>query len=181
MRRFLKALPIVVSLSVFALPAASDEALLATLSAMGITVTDEIRALVESGINSDDPADIGPIIEALDGDLEAIAAIISAAIAARPDLADQIVTAAIMVNPTAASVITKAAINAVSASGVGVDTMIVNIVTAAVKAAPAQGESIRTAAVAAAPASEDAINAAVDSSLPAEAGDDEQQDPPSPS
>ena len=181
MHRFFKALPVILTLSVLALPATSDEALLASLTAMGVTVTDEIRELVAAGINSDDPADIGPIIDALDGDLGAIAAIISAAVAARPDLADQIVTAAIIANPSASGVITNAAINAVSGSGGSAQSMITNIVTAAVKSAPAHAESIRIAAIAAAPASAGAINAAVASAMPAKSGQDEQQDPPSPS
>lgn len=178
MRRFLKALPIALSLSALALPATSDEHLLAALSDMGITVTDELRQLVESGIDS---GDIGPVLEAMNGDLSAIAAIISSAVAANPDMADQIVSAAILANPAAAGVITKAAITAVSGSGGTADAMIVSIVTAAVKAAPAQGESVRSAAVTAAPGSSEAINSAVNTALVNAQNVDTQQDPPSPS
>lgn len=180
MRRFVKALPILAALSCATLPALGDEALLAQLGDMGITITPELQALVESGLDGESVDSLGPLIDALDGHIEAIGAVTGAAIKANPDRASQIVSLATLRSPSAAGVITKAAINAVSSSGAAADAVIVAIVTAAVKAAPAQAESVRIAATTAAPASQAAIDAVIDAALPQDSDQEESSEPPSP-
>lgn len=98
----------------------ADQATLDALVAAGVQLDPATEQTILEAEGAELVAAIAALVASLDGDEDAIAAVVTAAVSANPELADSIVVAATVAAPESATVIQTAAVTAMTTQSDGI-------------------------------------------------------------